>query len=193
MILKILVGLGNPGADYASSRHNVGFMVMDAYAKSLTVSFRKSSPRMVTAFGTAQDQNGNDERVILAKPQTYMNRSGSVILELLREADADPSDLLVIHDDLDLDLGRLRLKSKDGHGGHRGVQSVIASLQTSHFYRLRVGIGRPPAYQAAEDYVLSVFLSEERPIVQEMIKRSVMALECFVQEGPETTMNRFHS
>jgi PTH1 family peptidyl-tRNA hydrolase len=190
--LKILVGLGNPGADYARSRHNVGFMVMDAYAKSLAVSFRKSSPRMVTAFGTVQERNRNDERVILAKPQTYMNRSGSAVLELLREAGADPSDLLVVHDELDLDLGRLRLKSKGGHGGHRGVQSIIASLQTHQFYRLRLGIGRPPAHQAADEYVLSVFLPDERSVVQEMIKRSVTALDCFIKEGPEATMNRFH-
>lgn len=188
--MKILVGLGNPGADYARSRHNVGFMVMDAYAKSLTVSFRKSSPRMISAFGAVRDRN--DERLILAKPQTYMNRSGSAVLELLRETGSDPSDLLVVHDELDLDLGRLRLKSKGGHGGHRGVQSIIASLQTDHFYRLRVGIGRPPAHQAADEYVLSVFLPDERPIVQEMIKRSVTALDCFISEGPETTMNRFH-
>lgn len=190
--MKILVGLGNPGADYARSRHNVGFMVMDAYAKSLAVSFRKSSPRMVTAFGTVQERNRNDERVILAKPQTYMNRSGSAVLELLREAGADPSDLLVVHDELDLDLGRLRLKSKGGHGGHRGVQSIITSLQTHQFYRLRLGIGRPPAHQAADEYVLSVFLPDERSVVQEMIKRSVTVLDCFIKEGPEATMNRFH-
>ena len=191
--MKILVGLGNPGADYARSRHNVGFMVLDAYAKSLAVSFRKSSPRILTAFGTAQDRNRNDERLILAKPQTYMNRSGPATLELLRETGADPSDLLVVHDDLDLDLGRLRLKSKGGHGGHRGVQSIIASLQTHQFYRLRVGIGRPPAHQAADKYVLSVFLPEERSVVQEMIKRSVTALDCFIKEGPGATMNWFHS
>jgi peptidyl-tRNA hydrolase, PTH1 family len=191
--LKILVGLGNPGADYAHSRHNVGFMVMDAYAKSLAVSFRKSSPRMTAAFPAVRDRNGCAERVILAKPQTYMNRSGPAVLELIRQADADPSDLLVVHDDLDLDLGRLRLKSKGGHGGHRGVQSIIASLQTHQFYRLRVGIGRPPADQAADEYVLSDFLPDERSNVQEMIKRSVTALDCFINEGPETTMNRFHA
>ena len=191
--MKILVGLGNPGADYARSRHNVGFMVLDAYAKSLAVSFRKSSPRIHTAHGTVQGRNRNDERVILAKPQAYMNRSGSAVLELLRETGAEPSDLLVVHDELDLDLGRLRLKSKGGHGGHRGVQSIIASLQTHQFYRLRVGIGRPPAHQAADKYVLSVFLPEERSVVQETIKRSVTALDCFIKEGPEATMNRFHS
>lgn len=191
--MKILVGLGNPGADYARSRHNVGFMVLDAYAKFLAVSFRKSSPRIHTAHGTVQDRSRNDERVILAKPQAYMNRSGSAVLELLRETGAEPSDLLVVHDELDLDLGRLRLKSKGGHGGHRGVQSIIASLQTHQFYRLRVGIGRPPAHQAADKYVLSVFLPEERSVVQETIKRSVTALDCFIKEGPEATMNRFHS
>ena len=191
--MKILVGLGNPGADYARSRHNVGFMVLDAYAKSLAVSFRKSSPRIHTAHGTVQDRNRNDERVILAKPQAYMNRSGSAVLELLRETGAEPSDLLVVHDELDLDLGRLRLKSKGGHGGHRGVQSIIASRQTHQFRRLRVGVGRPPAHQAADKYVLSVFLPEERSVVQETIKRSVTALDCFIKEGPEATMNRFHS
>jgi len=190
--LKILVGLGNPGAEYAHSRHNIGFMILDAFAKSLAVSFRKTSSRMVTASGAIRDRNRNEEHVVLAKPQTYMNRSGSATLELLRETGASPSDLLVVHDDLDLSLGRLRLKSKGGHGGHRGVQSIIASLQTHQFYRFRVGIGRPPAHQPADQYVLSVFLPEERSIVQEMIERSVMALDCFFKEGPEATMNRFH-
>jgi PTH1 family peptidyl-tRNA hydrolase len=190
--LKILVGLGNPGAEYAHSRHNVGFMVLDAFAKSLAVSFRKTSSRMITAFGTIHDRNQKEERVVLAKPQAYMNRSGPATLDLLRETGVGPSDLLVVHDDLDLGLGRLRLKSKGGHGGHRGVQSIIASLQTHQFYRFRVGIGRPPAHQAAEEYVLSVFLPEERSVVQAMIERSVMALDCFLKEGPEATMNRFH-
>jgi len=166
-------------------------MVMDAYAKSLSVSFRKSSPRLVAAVGTVRDRN--DERLILAKPQTYMNRSGPAVLELLQDAGADPADLIVVHDELDLDLGRLRLKSEGGHGGHRGIQSIIASLQTHQFYRLRVGIGRPPAQQAADEYVLSDFLPDEKSVVQEMIKRSVTALDCFIKEGPETTMNRFHS
>lgn len=190
--MKILVGLGNPGAQYARTRHNIGFMVLDAFAKFLAVSFRKSSSRMVTALSTIHDRNQNEERVVLAKPQNYMNRSGPATLELLRETEASPADLLVIHDDLDLSLGRFRLKSKGGHGGHRGVQSIIASIQTHQFYRFRVGIGRPPAHQAAEQYVLSVFLPEERPIVQEMIERSVAALDVFLKEGPETTMNRFH-
>ena len=190
--MKILMGLGNPGAQYAHSRHNVGFMVLDAFAKSLAVSFHKTSSRMVTASGTIHDRSRNDIQVVLAKPQSYMNRSGPATLELLRETEAGPADLVVIHDDLDLSLGRLRLKSRGGHGGHRGVQSIIASLQTHQFYRLRVGIGRPPADQAAEEYVLSVFLPEEKSVVQAMIERSVMALDCFLKEGPETTMNRFH-
>ena len=191
--MKIFVGLGNPGPEYRHSRHNVGFRVVDAFAKSMAVSFRKSSPRMLTASGVIRDRGRDDERVILVKPQTYMNRSGSAILDLLQEIEAGPSDILVIHDDLDLGLGRLRLKSKGGHGGHRGVQSLIASLETHQFYRLRAGIGRPPAHQAADAYVLSEFLPEERPLVQEMIERSVQALDCFVKEGPEATMNRFHS
>jgi peptidyl-tRNA hydrolase, PTH1 family len=191
--LKILVGLGNPGPKYARSRHNIGFMVIDALAKILDISNWKISNRNATASGTVQGQGQCDERVILAKPQTYMNRSGSAVVELLAETGSHPSDLVVVHDELDLDLGRLQLKSKGGHGGHRGIESIIVSLQTHHFYRLRVGIGRPPVHQEAAEKVLSVFLPEERPVVQTMIERSAKALECLIKEGPETTMNRFHT
>jgi len=189
--LKILVGLGNPGSEYRHTRHNAGFMVVDAFAKSIAVAFRKSSPHLVTAHG-AIGTDENPEKLILAKPQSYMNRSGLAVSGLLRETGAAPSDLLVIHDDLDLDLGSLRIKTQGGDGGHRGVQSIIAFLQTDQFYRLRVGIGRPPVRQAAETYVLSAFLPEEKPIVQEVIERAVKALDCFLKEGPETAMNRFN-
>ncbi|MBI3611268.1 MAG: aminoacyl-tRNA hydrolase [Nitrospirae bacterium] len=185
--MKILVGLGNPGAEYENSRHNLGFMVMDAFARSLAFSFRKSSPRLVTAHGAA-----GHEKLILAKPLTYMNRSGAAVLELIEKTGAGFSDLLVIHDDLDLGLGRLRIKTKGGHGGHRGVQSIIASLKAQQFYRLRIGIGRPPAHLAADEYVLSAFLPEERSLANEMIQRSVSALDCFIREGPEAAMNRYN-
>ena len=170
---------------------------MDALADTMAISFRKSSSRVLIARGSVPGEKRESSYrvchdVILAKPQTYMNRSGTALLELLRETEADSSDLLVIHDDLDLGLGRLRIRTKGGDGGHRGVQSVIILLQTPRFYRLRMGIGRPPAYQPADKYVLSVFLPEERPIVQEGVQRAVKALECFIKDGPSTAMNRFN-
>lgn len=189
--MKILVGLGNPGEEYRHTRHNIGFMVMDAFAKSVAVRFRKSSPRCLTAHGKIGDGPAS-EALILAKPQTFMNRSGLAVRELLREAGADPSSLIIVYDDLDLPLGKFRIRTQGGPGGHRGVESIIASLQTQRFYRLRMGIGRPPAHRAADAYVLSPFLSEEQPIVQEMTERAVEALRCWVQAGPETAMNRFN-
>lgn len=195
--MKVLVGLGNPGVKYRQSRHNAGFMVMDFFAKSKAIAFRKSSQRLSIARALIRSDkrsvaNPCDEDLILAKPQSYMNRSGPAILELLRETGAEVSDLVVIHDDLDLDLGRLQFKARGGHGGNRGIQSVVVSLQTQHFYRLRVGIGRPPASRFAETYVLSTFLSQERSIVKEVIERAAQALDCFIKLGPEMAMNRFN-
>jgi len=186
------VGLGNPGPKYAGSRHNIGFVAIDALAKSLDISNWTSSHRSVTAIGIIEGRDRCRERLILAKPQTFMNRSGSAVVELLRDHGAQPSDLIVVHDELDLELGRLRLKSKGGHGGHRGVESIIESLQTNHFFRLRIGIGRPAVHQEAVEKVLSVFLPDERSVVQTMIERSVAALECLIKEGPAAMMNRFH-
>lgn len=163
-------------------------MVVDAYARSLAVAFLRTSPRLITA----RDMTPTDECLILAKPQTFMNRSGSAVLDLISESGAEISDLLVVHDDLDLGLGRLRIRSRGGHGGNRGIQSVIASVKSQNFYRLRVGIGRPPASQTANAYVLSAFLSEEKPVIKEVIERAVQALDCFFRYGPETAMNRFN-
>ena len=195
--MKVLVGLGNPGIKYRSSRHNAGFMVVDFFAKSRTVAFRKSSQRLFIARTVVQGDNQSSanhgaEDLILAKPQSYMNRSGPAILELLREIGAEVSDLLVIHDDLDLDLGRLQFKARGGHGGNRGIQSVINSLQTQHFWRLRVGIGRPPANRSAETYVLAAFPAKERSIMKEAVDRASQALDCFIKQGSEMAMNRFN-
>ncbi|HEY4485613.1 MAG TPA: aminoacyl-tRNA hydrolase [Nitrospiria bacterium] len=189
--MKILVGLGNPGEHYRRTRHNAGFWVVEALAKSLGMSFRTSNRDAHTVRAVIRS-GSLEQDVLLAKPQTFMNHSGAAALALMENTGCGPSDLVVIHDELDLPLGRLQFKARGGHGGHRGLESIAAVLQTQEFYRLRVGIGRPPPPLEARAYVLSDFLPEEKPIVSEVVDRAVLALECFVTEGPETAMNRFH-
>ena len=121
-----------------------------------------------------------------------MNRSGAAVEPLVRSACPDLSDLIIIHDDLDLAMGRLQIKFKGGHGGHRGIESILVALRSDHFYRLRVGVGKPLIHQPAEQYVLSAFLAEEKSTVQSMVQRAVEALNCFVRSGPEAAMNQFN-
>ncbi len=165
---------------------------MDAYAKSLAIPFRKSPLGLLVARGTLQGSDLEDASLILAKPQTYMNRSGPAVVDLFRETGTGASDLLVVHDDLDLGLGRLQFKTRGGDGGHRGIRSIIASLKTPQFFRLRIGIGRPPAGLPAAECVLSDFLPEEKPVFREAIVRAVAALDCFLTDGPERAMNRYN-
>jgi PTH1 family peptidyl-tRNA hydrolase len=132
-------------------------------------------------------------RVVLAKPLIYMNRSGTAVRALMQKLDCGPEQLLVLHDELDLPLGRLKFKERGGDGGHRGVRSIISSLGTDHFLRLRIGIGRPPPGVKAADYVLSPFEEEECTLVEQVLDRVVEALQTFLEEGLQKAMNRYHT
>lgn len=131
-------------------------------------------------------------RVRLAFPKTWMNLSGGVVRQLIDESGVRLSQLIVIHDDLDLELGRLRLKTRGGAGGHNGVQSVIEALGTEDFLRLKIGIGRPAPGQDSAEYVLSTFLPMEQPLIADVLPMAVGALECVILQGPEAAMNRYH-
>lgn len=183
---KLVVGLGNPGREYARSRHNVGFMVADALA-------RKSGLRFGHRWSGAHVAVGRiaGVEVALAKPQTYMNRSGDSVRSLLRRLGLSPADLLVVCDDLDRSFGRLRLRERGSSGGQRGLQSIIDRLGTDEFARLRVGIGRPEPSEAAE-YVLAEFSPEERAQLRDVVDRAVGAVETWLAEGPAAAMNRFN-
>ncbi|HEY8370827.1 MAG TPA: aminoacyl-tRNA hydrolase [Thermodesulfobacteriota bacterium] len=198
--MRIIAGLGNPGPQYETTRHNVGFLVVDALADAHGLVF---GPRKFDAL-TARGRVAGEE-VLLAKPLTYMNLCGRSLAPLAAFHKVAPSDLLVVHDDLDLELGRIQLRERGGDGGHNGLRSIIAELGTRDFARLRVGIGRPrppegapPGAAAAArrgqvvDYVLSPFTDEELPILERVIARAVEAIESVLRDGIARAMNRFN-
>ncbi|MCL5962032.1 MAG: aminoacyl-tRNA hydrolase [Chloroflexi bacterium] len=183
---KLIVGLGNPGGKYARTRHNVGFMSADAIAH------RFSFPSWRRLF-KAQVSEGTvaGKRVVLAKPQTFMNLSGEAVRSLLGWYKLDPRHLLAIYDDMDLPLGTIRIRERGSAGGHKGVQSIIQWTKTQEFPRLRIGIARP-GREGAADYVLSTFAPDEKPVIEDVISRCVEAVETILSEGIATAMNRYN-
>jgi peptidyl-tRNA hydrolase, PTH1 family len=189
--LRIIVGLGNPGAEYAKTRHNVGFAVVEALATEAGAGFRRRGLSL-RAHGSLH----GEEDLIFAKPQTFMNLSGQAVAELISQTGLSPSDLqnfLLIHDDLDLDVGRVRMKARGGAGGNKGVLSIIDALGTDQFARLKIGIGRPPVGMEPAEYVLRPARGDDRALLHEAMERAVEAVRCWISEGLAATMNRFNS
>jgi PTH1 family peptidyl-tRNA hydrolase len=184
--LKLIVGLGNPGRSYAAHRHNVGFRCLDHLARVHGLSFVRDRAKAYVASGRIAAL-----RVLLAKPRTYMNLSGQAVSRLARFYKIASQDILVIYDDLDLPLGVIRLRPEGGSGGHKGVKSIIESLGTQAFPRLRIGIGRPPDEDAVE-YVLSNFTPDEEIAIENACERAVAAVECFLTEGLAAAMNEYN-
>lgn len=184
----LIVGLGNPGSEYASHRHNIGFRAVEALARAHGLTFRREKG---SKAHVASGQIGGRE-VILAKPQTFMNLSGQAVGRVHRAHKISPENLLVVYDDLDLPLGRLRLRPEGGSGGHKGMRSILDSLGTQAFPRLRVGIDRPPGRMDPAEYVLQPFAEEERPLLPELLERAVAATECWLAEGIVAAMDRFN-
>jgi PTH1 family peptidyl-tRNA hydrolase len=188
--MKLIVGLGNPGRDFARHRHNVGFRCVNAFARRHRLAFSRSQSRARIARGLAAGED-----VCLARPQTFMNRSGLAVAGLVKALGITPKDLLVIYDDLDLLLGTVRLRPGGSAGGHHGMESIIAALGSQDFPRLRVGIGRPSTPSGHPDvvsYVLDDFSPEEDKEVEKAVATVVEALECYLEEGLEEAMNRFN-
>lgn len=184
---KVLVaGLGNPGRKYQKNRHNVGFMAVERLAEAHGISLGRVEQRTVVGGGHIADRS-----VILAKPQTYMNKCGDAIGPLANYYKIDPGDVLVIYDDLDLPLGTLRLREQGGAGGHNGMKSIIQHLGNG-FPRLRLGIDRPPGRMPPAAYVLQDFGDQEWPIVKQVLDRAVDAVEVFLRDGVELAMSRFN-
>ena len=184
----LLVGLGNPGVQYALTRHNAGFWVIDEMADRCKVRLREIAGRSYLARTSFAGKE-----VILAKPLTFMNRSGLAVRALLRHFSLEPENLLVIYDDLDLPLGRLRLRPKGGSGGHRGLASIIAFLETEDFSRLRLGIGHPAGMEGGADYVLSSFTSAEEEQMLKTVQLAADALEVFLTRGLAEAMNKYNA
>jgi len=180
----MIVGLGNPGRAYAHTRHNVGFDILDLFAKRRKVRIlSRQSRALVGSF----DHYG--EQVLLVKPQTFMNESGQSVGDLARKHHISPSDILVIYDDLDLPLGKLRIRMRGSSGGHKGMRSIIAHLHSEDFPRMRIGIGRAGE---AIDHVLSRFSRKDRAIIDVTVEQSVDALNMILEEGIEAAMNQYN-
>jgi len=185
--LFLIAGLGNPGPDYRHNRHNVGFMAVDALAAAQNIPIQRVELRALVGKGTFEGG-----RLILAKPQTYMNHSGRSVGPLMRYYKIPLEQLLVIHDDLDLPFGSLRLRPFGGTGGQKGMESIVKQLGTREFPRLRVGIGRPPGRMDPADYVLHDFDPQEAEFLPEVLSRAVDATRRFILDGIEAAMNTFN-
>jgi PTH1 family peptidyl-tRNA hydrolase len=184
---KLIVGFGNPGVQYLQNRHNVGFLVLDRFAETHLLSFSRRRFNALLAEGLIRDQS-----VLLAKPQTYMNLSGSAVAKLVSFRRIPTRDIIIVYDDLDLPLGRMRLRARGSAGGHHGMESVIAALGHDDFARLRIGIGRPSSRQDI-DHVLGNISMEERSVMDGAFGRAVEALDVWLEHGIEIAMNRFNA
>lgn len=184
----LVAGLGNPGPRYELTRHNVGFRAVDRLARDFNAPVAKILFKALVGQFTF-----NGKKVALAKPQTYMNLSGTAVAGLLGWYKLNPSELVVIYDDMDLPVGSLRIKAKGGHGGHRGMMSIAEHLGTNEFTRLRIGVGRPDiAGMDPADWVLGRFSAEEDPVVNKTVEAAAQAVKSIIAEGVEAAMNKYN-
>ena len=185
----LVVGLGNPGPQYAKTRHNIGFMVAELLAGRIGASF-KVHKRSGAEIATGRL---GGRSVVLAKPRTFMNESGRQVGPLAKFYSVAPADVIVIHDELDIDFGRLRLKLGGGEGGHNGLRSVANALGTKDFQRVRIGIGRPPGRKDPAAFVLENFTAVERTEVPTICEQAADATELLIDVGLETAQNQVHA
>ena len=187
--MKLIVGLGNPTPKYEQTRHNVGFDVIDILCHEIGVKpdFREEYHSLIL--------NGQleSQEIILAKPQTFMNSSGTAVSAIVSNYNIPLEDMIVIYDDLNLELGLIRIRRGGSAGGHKGVKSIIESLGSEAFPRIRIGIGQPPQGTEAIDFVLSRFSPEEREVIDEAEKLAIEAIKVIIFEGIENAMNKFNS
>lgn len=187
-MVKAVVGLGNPGQAYRNTRHNLGFMVIDALLEEFEGALKTS----VRAKAQKAKVHFKKEDVVLCKPLTYMNLSGEAVLRLSQEFKLHAEDILVICDDIQVALGRIKFKAKGSAGGHNGLASIIQCLKTSEFPRLRIGIAACPRPPDLSAYVLSEFSAQERKVMQGSLRSAKDAVLCWLEEGTETAMNKFN-
>ena len=193
--MKLIVGLGNPGRGHANNRHNIGFVCLNHFAKMQGIRFDKKQGQARIGSGEVAGS-----KVVIAKPQTYMNRSGQSVSLLVDKFNVSPDNLLVIHDDLDLPLGKIRIRQGGSAGGHKGVGSIITELGSQNFIRIRVGIGRPDKNEGFTEfsddeiinYVLSDFTSAEKQAITQVIPTVSEAILCLLTEGLVAAMNRYN-
>jgi PTH1 family peptidyl-tRNA hydrolase len=183
----LVAGLGNPGEEYSLSRHNIGFMVIDELAKRLGVKIGKKGFKSLYSEAFLEEK-----KLILLKPQTYMNQSGKAVLEAAGFFKIPGRDIIVVYDEMDLPLGSIKIKVGGGSAGHKGIESIIKCLVDSNFIRVRIGIGKPNHKSETIDHVLSGFRKDERKIVEDVINRAVDAISEIVLRGVESAMTKFN-
>lgn len=185
--MKIIAGLGNPTKQYEGTRHNVGFSVIYRLADKYNIKMNIARHKALIGTGVIAG-----EKVMLVMPQTYMNLSGEAVGEIMRYYKAEPSDLIITYDDIDLDVGKLRIRAKGSAGGHNGMKSIIAHVGSEEFDRVRVGIGhKPPEFDLA-DYVLSRFGKDELPLIRDAVDKAADAMEVIIRSGIEAAMNMYN-
>lgn len=185
--MYIIAGLGNPGKEYEGSRHNVGFMTLDTLADRYRIDIREKAHKALIGKGMIE---GN--KVILVKPQTYMNLSGESIRSVMDYYKTEPSEFIVIYDDISLEPGQIRIRKKGSAGGHNGIKNIIAHLGTQEFPRIRIGVGEKPPRMDLADYVLSRFPKEEKEEMEQAFQDGAAAAVSMMNEGIDTAMNRFN-
>ncbi len=184
----MIVGLGNPGTEYKDNRHNLGFRAVDLLCAELALHF---SDQRFHALSTSTDYH--DKKIILACPQTFMNRSGLAVKHLVEYYKLEIRNMMVVHDDIDLDVGRMKIVRGGGAAGHHGIESVIYHLGTDGFNRIKIGIGRPRYNEPIEDFVLSPLYDDQQKTIKEVLHVAIEALKSFILDGVEAAMNNFNS
>lgn len=185
--MKLIAGLGNPGDKYSNTRHNIGFMVIDALGARYGIRVVNNKKKSLTGSGIVAE-----EKVMMTKPQTFMNLTGEALGPLFSFLDIEIEDVIVVHDDLDLDFGRIKIKAGGGHGGHNGIRSIIPHIGGKDFIRVRVGIGKPPKGWDISNYVLNQFSSEEKKDLDDLLERAADAVETIISVGHLKAMNAFN-
>lgn len=186
--MKLIIGLGNPGVKYQFTRHNIGFLVLDALASDLNIT--ANSKGFNSIFGKGKI---GDTPVLLAKPQAYMNLSGTAVRNLVEYFKYDVGDIIIIHDDLDLPFNTIRIKAGGGSGGHKGLISIIELLGSADFIRVRLGIGKPDDKELVESYVLQRFTEDELNLLPDIIAKACDAVTTIITSGIQHAMNKYHS
>ncbi len=181
----LIVGLGNPGARYSRTRHNAGFLVAESIAATLGLDFREKADYRIC------DGSIDGERVVVMEPLTFMNISGAAVRKVTEKYHLPPERLIVIHDDLDMETGRLKIRRKGSSGGHKGVESIIQSIGSRDFVRVKIGIGRDETIPV-ESYVLSKFRREELPLIREAVARATESIGVIISAGVDKAMNRYN-
>lgn len=185
--MKLIVGLGNPGKKYNNTRHNVGFNVIDLFASSSNITLKKDT-KFQSEIGI---DTINGEKVILVKPLTFMNLSGNAVISIVNYYKIDSDDIIIIYDDLDLPIGKIRLKQKGGHGGHNGVRSIIDNLNTKDFKRLKIGIDKT-IKEKTKNYVLEPFSKAEQPLIKDTFAATLNILDDFLRMSFIDVMNKYN-